>query len=328
MTRSQVICRIGLLAMGGLCSIETARASPPISVDGVIAVSSRVSPDYVRMKAPDGSFEAETYAFGEGGHWTGGTDDPTIDTLTFMDVATKISVPLASRKYFPGRDTKTTKLVIMVYWGSTQARIEDAVAMQNLQNANANLAGAKSSANQQKIAAMAAAGGQGAVLSNSQAAQQTAIQNAEIGDADNALSGAMATAAAVNRSRQQSDGQIAELLGYGPEWYESAKLQGTPMEYKRQDLSNELEEGRYFVVLMAYDFQLMLKFKKHKLLWETRFSISQRRNAFDTALPRMADYASEFFGQETKGLLRKQIPPGRVEIGPVKSLGEAETSTK
>jgi len=40
------------------------------------------------------------------------------------------------------------------------------------------------------------------------------------------------------------------------------------------------------VVLMAYDFQLLWKEKKHKLLWETRFSIRQRHNDFDRQLRR------------------------------------------
>jgi hypothetical protein len=297
-------------------------------VDGVIAVSSKVSSDYVRAISPDGHFLTETYAFGEGGHWTSGTSDPTIDKLKFMDIATRIAGPLAGQQYLPTRDAKSTKLVIMVYWGSTLAHFGDSVAMQNLQTANANLAAEKSRANQQKLAAYAAASAKSAGLTNSQAAAQTAIQNAAIGDADNSLSGAMATAAAMNRSRDETNTQTAALLGYDDAWNESARLQGTPMEYKRHDLSNELEEGRYFVVLMAYDFQLMLKQKEHKLLWETRFSISQRRNAFDTALPAMTQYASQFFGQSTNGLWRKEVPVGNVDVGQVKSLGEVKAPEK
>ena len=43
----------------------------------------------------------------------------------------------------------------------------------------------------------------------------------------------------------------------------------------REDLVSEIEVDRYFVVLLAYDFQVLWKEKKHKLLWETRFSINQ-----------------------------------------------------
>jgi hypothetical protein len=96
----------------------------------------------------------------------------------------------------------------------------------------------------------------------------------------------------------------------------------------RTDVESEIEENRYFVVLMAYDFQLMWKEKKHKLLWETRFSISERRNEFDKALPVMARYASQYFGQPTNGLLRTRVLGGKVDIGEMKSFGEVEEPRK
>lgn len=77
----------------------------------------------------------------------------------------------------------------------------------------------------------------------------------------------------------------------------------------------EIEENRYFVVLMAYDFQLLWKQKKRKLLWETRFSINERHNQFDKALPLMAQYAARFFGQPSDGLVKARLQEGRVEIG-------------
>ena len=59
-------------------------------------------------------------------------------------------------------------------------------------------------------------------------------------------------------------------------------------------LLSEIEENRYFVVLMAYDFQLFWKEKKLKVLWETRFSINESRNDFDKALPTIAQYAVSY----------------------------------
>jgi hypothetical protein len=93
------------------------------------------------------------------------------------------------------------------------------------------------------------------------------------------------------------------------------------LEVRRDDMVAEIEENRYFVVLMAYDFQILWKQKKHKLLWETRFSIRQRHHNFDKDLPSMAQYASQYFGQDSHGLVHKEIPQGHVDIGEVKSLG-------
>jgi hypothetical protein len=88
-----------------------------------------------------------------------------------------------------------------------------------------------------------------------------------------------------------------------------------------------LEVNRYFVILRAFDFQAS-KQKKTKLLWETRFSINQRHNAFDVALPGMAQYASQCFGQDTKGLVLTQVADGRVILGNIKSLGEVSPPLK
>ncbi|MGA2693867.1 MAG: hypothetical protein ABSF76_16005 [Opitutaceae bacterium] len=83
-----------------------------------------------------------------------------------------------------------------------------------------------------------------------------------------------------------------------------------------------LESNRYFLILRAFDFQASLKQKKIRLLWETRFSINQRHNAFDEALPLMAQYASQCFGQDSRGLMMARVSEGRVLMGDIKSLGE------
>ena len=93
------------------------------------------------------------------------------------------------------------------------------------------------------------------------------------------------------------------------------------------ELVSELEESRYFVVLMVYDFQAFRKGAKHKL-WETRFSINEPGNHFDKALPAMAQYASAYFGQDSHGLLRRPVAEGRVDVGEPKALGEAEAPAK
>ncbi|HEY5227687.1 MAG TPA: hypothetical protein VIJ19_04045, partial [Opitutaceae bacterium] len=92
-------------------------------------------------------------------------------------------------------------------------------------------------------------------------------------------------------------------------------VRGTAFGVGREDLIAEIEDSRYFVVLMAYDFQLLWKDKKHKLLWETRFSINEGHNRFDHALPVLSQYASQYFGQPTNGLQRSRVLDGKVEIG-------------
>ena len=117
------------------------------------------------------------------------------------------------------------------------------------------------------------------------------------------------------------DTQNARMLGYESVRSESSMLRGTALAFRSLDSMDELQHNRYFVVLMAYDFQLLWKQKKHKLFWVTRFSIPERRNAFDYRLPAMALNASPYFGQSSNGLTHKPLPEGKVEIGELKSLG-------
>jgi hypothetical protein len=114
----------------------------------------------------------------------------------------------------------------------------------------------------------------------------------------------------------------AMLLGYADDQRATIGLDRTPLARRRNDLFSDLGGNRYFVILMAYDFQLMRKQKKHKLVWETRFSLSEVGHDFGKALPMMADYAARYFGQDSHGLVRNLVPEGHVDIGAVKSLGD------
>jgi len=292
----------GALAFAAAVSFLVPAAS---GADSVTAVASRVSDDYVRAKLPDGSYQPEFYVFGEGGKWGGEISDATIDKLHFMDVARVIADALAGQNYVSAKDPNKTTLLVMVYWGTTQVPepTSDSVAYDQFSAAQAN-------------------------LSSSVAAGSPGSRTAPSGGSDAAL--AQMTAAltmlnVVNRQRDMTDFKNVQMLGYdlegviGTEY--GSYVRGTAFGVKRDDLVSEIEQNRYFVVLMAYDFQLMWKQKKHKLLWETRFSIDERHNAFDKALPVMALYASHYFGQPSHRLVRKQIPEGHVDIGDVKSLG-------
>ncbi len=43
--------------------------------------------------------------------------------------------------------------------------------------------------------------------------------------------------------------------------------------------------------------------------------MNEAHNRFDRALPGMAQYASQYFGQDSRGLIRRVIPEGRVDVG-------------
>jgi hypothetical protein len=109
----------------------------------------------------------------------------------------------------------------------------------------------------------------------------------------------------------------AGILGYT----DAVNATGILRKRLADDLNDELSSSRYFVVLMAYDFQMMWKEKKHKLLWESRFSVREQGNDFTVALPAMAKYASHYFGQDSHGLLRTRVPDARIYVGDPTIIG-------
>jgi hypothetical protein len=97
------------------------------------------SSSYIRIQLPNGTFVPETYVFGAGGVWRGERVDATIDKLQFLDVAKMIAGPLASQNYIPAKNPGTTKLLIMVYWGTGhgQEHASEATGYVDLQAAQA-----------------------------------------------------------------------------------------------------------------------------------------------------------------------------------------------
>jgi hypothetical protein len=312
-----------LLVLGLAACLAARLGAAPVAGDLVTVVSSKVDSDYVRQKLPSGAFQTEYYAYANGGRWAGTVSDASIDTLPFIDVARTVAIPLESQNYLPTRDADKTRLLVVVYWGRTRTpeHANESVAVQNLQGATAALGAAKGLAKHQfynNLALASASSGSAAVAP---CMRYSADPDMDTTQADNTLSGALATAAAANRTRDEVNAKNASLLGYDSWWDATAGFEGTPLEHRRDDMVAELEHDRYFVILMAYDFQLMWKQKKHKLLWETRFSVQQRGIDFDRALPLMAKNASKYFGQDSHGLLHQEIPEGRVDVGLIQTLG-------
>jgi hypothetical protein len=270
----------------------------------ITAVSSKVSDDYVRAKRADGTFEPEGYAFGEGGVWAV-SNDVTMDQMHFLDVARTIAAPLAHQHYLPSRDPKNTKLLIMVYWGVTAGTgggVSNSVAAQNLSSSQ-SLPPAPSFVQLPNGKTVSTGG-----TSDPRKSLQVIDENAVF---------AMAVE---NVVRDRADVRNARLLGFEDDLKGSRGLESTAMRFRQQDLMEEIEDSRYFVVLMAYDFQLLWKEKKHKLLWETRFSIREHRNDFGHQLAAMAQTAGRYFGQDSHGVVRKELPEGHVEIGDLKVI--------
>ncbi len=291
-----------ILSPGALLVLQ-----PAVRAQDVEAVASKVGKDYVRKQLSDGTFQPETYVFGKGDNW-GARVDPTIDKVDFMDVARIMAAALAKKGYLPAGDPKAADELIMISWGTTEAP-EHAT-----QSNTHNLA---QEANERRDRALLMLKD-----ANIKRPSEAKAAQAMLAEADAALLSATIGIQAENQRREDTDMKTAALLGYDSWWVATnGAMDGSPMGRRKHDMLGELEEDRYFVVLVALDYKALVAKKKSTLLWEARFSIREHGTAFDKRLEGMVAKASEYFGRDSGGLQHVDVPPGRVIVGPVESLG-------
>lgn len=262
-----------------------------------VAISAMAAPGYTRVLADDGKLAPETYVFAEGQYFGGETRDRSLERMTFADLARVLAVNLAAQEYYPIKDATTANLLIRVFWGTTTI-YEDPLQEQNIAAINEAMAGF---------------------------AQLPEDANPDLSGIQNALD---------HREGMQHgvEGAIARnaaLLGYRRALDRvSYKITMSPEELL---LRTELNEERYFVVLLAYDYQFMRRERKSKLLWITRLSIRGPGNNFTEALPALALAGAQAYGRDLADLERikvRDLPNGEVILGDLKVLGVAETPAK
>ena len=304
------------LLPAGVLLLAAGLVAPAHGAQGVAEITSIFSAtaaSYVRERLPDGSVKPETFAFGKGGHMDGRTAGDSVDKMTFDELVRILKAPLGRRAYQQADEPAEARLLIMVYWGTTSGT-EGESSSAEYQNLQANQLPPPPPA--MPLDGANARGGMGGTAA--QDAHMNAIQSQVAGaNFDNALQ----AVSAEEKQRRFIDERNAMLLGYDSEIEAAQGLQNTALAGHLDELTKEIEQDRYFVVLMAYDFQKLWKEKKKKLLWVTRISIRQRGNEFGKVLPAMVQYASDYFGRDSHGLLRREIREGRVEVGEPTEIG-------
>jgi hypothetical protein len=279
------------LVLSTLCIVYTSSAEDQIGDaakgEDIEAVSSAVHNGYRRTMLPNGKFAPESYILSKGEFWFGEIADPTIESVSFPVIARQMAGALAQQNYLPASDPISAKLLIVINWGTT-------AAPEHLEMSRAR-------AQLEDMQGAASAGEQS--VKNAQADPKHPKEaNIDLKAAQNDLEGANLMVKAENYMWDNIIQRNAMLLGYSSAW------------------DPDLRRYRYFVVLLAYDFEALSKRKETKLLWETRFSISEHRNQFDKRLEAMASVAAGYFGEDTRGIVHRDVPTGRVIIGEVRSL--------
>jgi hypothetical protein len=271
-------------------------------------VFSKAHNGYVRAKLPDGSFKAETYAYGEGEHATGQERDDSVDGFPFLKLARLLTPYLARQNYLPGTTAAGTDLLLMVHWGRTIPFGGGSYRM-TLGDVSRSMAAVQRSTESAGSAPVGPIG-------STQRAEAGGVERGVRAALNGELTSNLMMLNLQNRLRDQANARNAGLLGYLPEMSRIDDLKrfaGLGTYYS--DLESDLEEDRYYVILAAYDFQTAWKQKQRKLLWVTRVNIRVRGNRFDEQLDAMIRSASRYVGRDSPGLVRQFERQGVVEIG-------------
>lgn len=261
-----------------------------------VVVSATAIPAYVRPSDGAGRPLVQSYVFGQGRFFAGAWADRDLTIVSFDQLTQLLAPSLAKQNYLPARNSEAADLLLMVHWGVTQA-FRDPMAETNIERLN------------------------------SAASDYRAAAAANNGDADpGALNALLAEQAGTNQSAQQAIARNAALLGYTPTLEQAQRR--ILVSTEEQTMNAELNEERYFIVVLAYDYAFMRKEHKSRLLWATRISLRSLGNRFGVAAAALAQAGAGVYGRNIDGLVRLDYSnrSGRVELGELKVLGVAETT--
>lgn len=295
------------LTAPGLCSRTVVAADGESMVTAVVSAS--VDKTYHRTKKRDGSYRTEYYALSIGGQAKGTVSDPTIDRMPRADFERLIKEHLAKQNYVMASNSASAGLLIHVLWGMTDPPTD-----------GANLKISRDAAANSLETFRTEGAEQLRRNSNATGSILTPEQIIAAAEAEDALMSMFM----LDRDRARSLAPSASVLGYLDsvnDLTDSPAIHaGLGTVYR--DMLDEISENRYYVLIYAYDFDLLQKQKRLKPLWVTRVNIRAKGNQFDKHISAMLARASRHFGRATRGLER--AIEGRVEIGEAEVLGVVE----
>jgi len=290
-----------------------------------ITINANATRGYEQRKFVNGVPQRQTYALFQG-KFFGETNDPTLRRLDFNGIAKILAPNLAKQNYYPAKDYKSADLVIVVNWGSTltdptqdptdterQLQFDDKMATIQAYNASFAVGGGPDPSGIQF--------GMTESRTDGYSAQVAASYNARLLGYTSALNKEMA------KSWAYQDGLSAKAESY----------------------LADLNQERYFVVLLAYDYQAMQRDHRgdvqnsimgatmmggtayaratmtsvHKPgtplpVWSVRMNIRAAGNSFTQALPAMSQMDQLKTAQVSVGT------QSHVDIGDTKVMIDAK----
>lgn len=254
--------------------------------DNFVTVFTSATPAYLKKRADKGSNKVETYIFMPGRFLESSIRDHSVERAKFVDVAKALVPGLHNSSYVPAKSVTEADLLLVVHWGVTKGNggnslldMRDPQDVYDLRQTYTDL--------------------------------HTAEVNAVLQEGGPGSSVTPSMILATGLSRQYQDDlqfqqveketktspygtTFAELLGFSAEF---AKDERRPVASEMaKTLASLLEKDRYFLVIMAYDWQHWLKERKMVRVWVSRLSIPSPGVNFQIAVHRMNLAGGDSFG--------------------------------
>jgi hypothetical protein len=294
-----------LLATSALLLTAALRADH----EDFVVISASASKAYAEHKFGDGSPKPETYVLYEGKFFGGAARDPSIGHASFAAIARTLAPDLARQNYLPTPDASSANLLIVINWGTT---ITDPLGDKNDLEVQGQLQDLVSSVHNFNLG-----GGGGSIAGLGALNANLAMSDTDV------------------LAQQSQIADYSRLLGYGATLQREGRMDwARPGGMSALEASHvsELLDERYFVILLAYDYQKILRedgahdgrhTAQPKPLWSVRMNIRSAGNNFNAALPAMGEAASSYFGKQMDDLVTAQVAVGRqahVDVGEPKVM--------
>ncbi|HVZ65180.1 MAG TPA: hypothetical protein VG936_11460 [Lacunisphaera sp.] len=316
------------ITLGLLCTAVVASAAN----DRIItAVFSRAANGYHREREADGSYKREYYALTPGHYYPGVGKDGSIDPVKFPQVASLAAQLLATKNYWFAKDASQATLLLEISWGKT-IPLNDGVYRGNTTayvDVMNQLTAIRSGSTPYNV------GPEGGGPSQTPAGRLNSIPAPLDRKAGGALSAqaqlrqaaedagdlALTQTNMFNDLRRKADEHNANLLGYT----EEINRRENPTQFggagtALEDLIEDIENERYYIIIAAYDFAAAKK-GEMKQQWVTRVSVQAQGNRFNESAAYMLAKASRYFGQDSGRLIREFDREGKVTLGDLQVVG-------
>lgn len=253
-----------------------------------VAVRAEATKDYTLLREREDSTKVQTYHLAKGLFLGGNVADESLDESSFDEIADELGHNLRRQNYFSESDPEKGDLLIMVHYGASNFIGDEEDA--EIFDINDYLPKKRKA--------------------NGEVYEYTLTKNA--------IPKVRGLTLPSNRKYFEERYFRSRLLGMDDIY----SMKVTDYEaYVQRELANE---GRYFIVLTAFDLPLLRDGEK-KVLWSTRYSIRTIGQPFGEALRELNFVAGHYFGKNMKGLISKRADDkSLVEMGEVEVIERGE----